>query len=214
MPEQEPRQTPDTGLRVHDHLPLRLSRLDETQAAAAESGHLAAAVSGLRAALGSRDATVEELVRSYPPDQRPTGAVFDALRLVDTKLNHILHLLEDQAERQEGEGPAPLPVAVSLADIRVGLPPDGDLKPQPDEWYWVDCRLPGTPRVHFGAPARVAEAGGDNEAGETARYWVTLALANVTETEEKVLSEYIFRRHRQEVRQRRHPEDTGEGGPD
>lgn len=210
MTEREHRQSPDTGLQVHDHLPLELSRLDDSQAAAAQAGHLAAAVTGLRAALGSRDATVEELARSYPPDQRPQGAVFDALRLVDTKLDHMLHLLEDQLAQQQ-EGPAPLPVTVSLGGIRVGLPPDGDRLPRDGEWYWVDCRLPGTPRVHFKAPARVTETEQGPGEAEGERYWVTLALANVTDAEEKVLSEYIFRRHRQEVRQQRHPEEGGAG---
>ena len=211
MADHEDRQRADTGLQVHDHLPLELSRLDESQAAAAQSGHLAAQASGLRAALGSRDATVEELARSYSPDQRPQGAVFEALRLVDTKLDHILHLLEDQLARQESEGPEPLPVRVSLEAIQAGLPPDGDLFPVRGDWFWVECRLPGSPRVHFGAPARIREAGaGPGEKGEE-RYWVTLALANVTESEEKVLSEYIFRRHRQEVRQKRHPEEGGLG---
>ncbi|MEF8794307.1 PilZ domain-containing protein [Thiohalorhabdus sp.] len=211
MPEHEDRQRDDTGLEVQDHLPLQLTRLDENQVSAAQQGNLAAATSGLRAALGSRDATVEELARSYPPDQRPQGAVFEALRLVDTKLDHIRHLLEDQLARQEREGPEPLPVRVSLEAFRAGLPLNGEVHPERGEWYWVDCRLPGSPRVHFGAPAHVTEA--ERAAGEQGedRYWVTLALANVTESEEKVLSEYIFRRHRQEVRQKRHPE---EGGPD
>lgn len=211
MNKHENRQRADAGLRVNDHLPLQLSPLDETQATAARSGQLAAEVSGLRATLGSRDATVEELARGYPPDQRPQGAVFEALRLVDTKLDHILHLLEDQLARQEGGGPEPLPVTVSLGTIRAGLPPDGDLLPGSGEWFWVDCRLPDGARVYFGAPARVTEAGpGPDQEGKE-RYWVTLELANVTEAEEKVLSEYIFRRHRQEVRQQRHPEEGGGG---
>lgn len=195
--------SPGTRLRVRDHLPVRLTRLSPEQAEAAADGRLAAAVSGLRATLGNRDATVEELVRGYPPDQRPQGATFDALRLVDAKLNHILHLLEEQAERQDTDGPEPKPVAVSLGELRVGLAPDAESLPQAGEWFWVTCRLPGSPRVDFAAPGKVGEAKQD---GEDGRYWVTLALANVTEAEEKVLSEYIFRRHRQEVRQQRHPE--------
>ena len=207
MTASETHPSTGDGLRVRDNLPVGLTRLDPEQAAEAESGHLAAAVDGLRASLGSREATVEDMIRDYPPDQRPQGPTFEALRLVDAKLNHILRLLEEQEEQGETDGPEPLPVEISLDSIRAGLPLTSGFRPGQGEWYWLDCRLPGSPRTHFAAPARVIGAGeAPGEDGDN-RYWVTLALANVTETEEKVLSEYIFRRHRQEVRQRRHAEE-------
>ena len=202
--EHERKDSEEGGLQVHDRFPVRLTPLDADQAAAVAAGELHARTSGPHRPFTGHEATVDALVRAFPPDERPEGPLFEALRLVDAKLSHMIALLEAQYEENEEGDDRDLPVEISLTHLRVGLPATDTPHPGPGDWVWAVCQLPQTPRIRFEAPGQVIQAGN----GERAAYWVTVRLANVTEAEEKVLSEYIFRRHRQEVRQQRHPSGT------
>jgi len=197
-------QEEEGSLRVHDRFPVRLSPLNAEQSAAAAAGELHARTSGPSPSATGLEASVDSLIRAFPPDERPEGPLMEALRLVDAKLSHVLQLVEAQHEKDLTEEGTDRPVEVGLAQIRVGLPSEEGQRLGEGEWVWLDCQLPDSPRIRFEAPGRVTavtEPGSEPEGA----FWVTIRLANVTEAEEKALSEYLFRRHRQEVRQHRQP---------
>ena len=191
--------------RIQDRLPIELQPLASEWVAEACAGRLGPALSDRPESDNRRYASVEELLSSYPPDYRPEGALPEALRLIDAKLDYLIRLMEE--ESQENEAGLPESRAVELGVDGVALPwttAEGE-RPEAGDWFWLRLFLPGRPRIRFESPVQVGEA----SVGE-ADHWVDLTFANMTENEERVLSGYIFRRHREAVRRQR---ESGGGEP-
>ena len=200
------------GLRVHDRLPLRLRPLEADEARAARDGTLGAHSRG-PATSGGQAASIEDILAGFPRDQQLEPPLAESLKLLDAKLSHLLNLLEDQQAEPGLEAADEVAVTLGLDELELFLTGEeaGVGTPEEEGWGWLELMLPGLPRAVFGVPVTVTgrEPLGPEEA--PARERVGLRLHNVTEAEEQVLSEYLFRRHRQEVRQWRGRERGSDG---
>jgi hypothetical protein len=200
MPPNESNREDSGSLRVHDRLSVELTPLNGDMVTAVREGRLGASIAGGGREAQSLEGSVDQILRSLPPDQRPEGPMAESLRLVDAKLDYLMGMLEELQTRGEGEAPAPRDVAMGLDGMDLWLTEEP--VPGRGDWLWLRIYLPGRPRTLFEVPGEVTEV----SAGDGG-IRVGLAFRNVTGAEERVLSRYIFRRHRQEVRQHR----TSEG---
>lgn len=199
---QNPPGRESDGLRVHDRLPLRLRPLDASERAAVREGRLGAQTRGPSAA-GGQAASVADMLAGFPRDQQLEPPLAESLKLLDAKLSHLLNLLEGQQSEATADTAAEVTLALGLDEMELFLTgaEEGVAVPPVAEWGWLEVVLPGLPRSVFGVPVTVREQAGLGPESAPAREWARLRLHNVTEAEEQVLSEYLFRRHRQEVRQ-------------
>ena len=207
---QRPPGRDGQGLRVHDRLPVRLYPLDAAEADAARNGRLGAQTRGPSAS-GAQAASVEDILAGFPRDQQLDPPLAESLKLLDTKLSHLLNLLEEQHRQDDAEGPAEVSLVVGLGEVELLLTGEeaGVEVPETQGWAWLEMPLPGLPRSVFGVPVTVSERETLGPDSAPVRERARLRLQNVTETEEQVLSEYLFRRHRQEIRQWRGREGGG-----
>jgi hypothetical protein len=211
MESSDQRQAPGRdGLRVRDRLQLRLHPLTAEQARAVQNGSLGAQSRG-PARGGDQAATVEDLLAGFPRDQQLAPPLAESLKLLDAKLTHLLNLLEDQRTAEEEASTAEVSVIVGLEEAELFLTgaETGVSLPEAGQGGWLEMVLPGVPRTLFGVPVTAGEPEELGADHAPARWRVALRLHNVTETEEQALSEYLFRRHRQEVRQWRGRESPG-----
>lgn len=191
----------DESLRVQDRLGVELTPLSASMVTAVQSGRLGASTQGGDLEGAGSAASVDAILRSVPADQRPEGPMAEALRVVDAKLDRLMALMEEVQERGAEEGPAPREVRVGLEGLELW---SDEAEPtfEAGEWLWLRLHLPGRPRTLFEVPVEIT-AVTPNGASER----VALRYLNVTAAEERVLSRYIFRRHRQEVRRQRSPSE-------
>ena len=208
----EPRQGhtgEEESLRIRDRIPVEIQPLAPEWTAEVEAGRLGAAASDRAAEDNRLYASVDELLRTFPRDQLPEGPLPEALRLLDSKLDYLIRLVDEDRKHQGQDLPPSRPVAIGLDGLSVEMPGEPGSAPEAGSWVWAWCALPGRPPVIFEAPARVSgvtPGAGESEAG----YRLDLAFANVTEAEERVLSGYIFRRHREAIRLSREGGRRGE----
>jgi hypothetical protein len=155
---------------------------------------------------------VEDILAGFPRDQQLHPPLAESLKLLDAKLSHLLNLLEEQHRDEEAERPAEVSLVAGLDELEMWLTGEerGIEVPDPEGWAWLEMTLPGLPRSVFGVPVTVAEREALGPDSAPARERARLRLQNVTETEEQILSEYLFRRHRQEIRQWRGREGGAE----
>jgi len=201
MDESDPKGTASrpATLRVRDRIPVEVRPLAPEWVTEAEAGRLGADLSDRPESDTRRHTSVEELFGAYPPDQRPEGPMAEALRLLDAKVDYLVRLLEETPLESEAELPPARSVELGVDGMALEPAEGGGPELQAESWVWIRAFLPGRPRIRFEAPARVRPSKESREPGA----WVELAFANVTDNEERVLSGYIFRRHREEVRRLR-----------
>ena len=201
MPPAESEPNTSESLRVQDRLGLELTPLSEAMVAAVQAGRLGASTQGGDPEGASSAASVDAILRSLPADQRPEGPMAEALRVVDAKLDRLMALMEEIQARGADDGPAPRDVMVGLEGLELWSGAE-ETTPATGDWLWLRLHLPGRPHTVFEVPVAVTAV---TASGESER--VALRFLNVTAAEERVLSRYIFRRHRQEVRRQRNPDE-------
>ncbi|MFA9461519.1 hypothetical protein [Thiohalorhabdus methylotrophus] len=195
--------TGDSGtLRIRDRIPVEVRPLGPEWIAEAESGRLGPELSDRPEGDNRRYASVDELLGSYAKGQGLDGPLAEALRLLDAKMSYLITLLEERVPETNQDLPPARSVELGLDGMRVDLPESVPL-PERGGWVWIRAYFPGRPRIGFQTPARVRTVDHPGDGDAEAALRADLAFANITENEERALSGYIFRRHREEVRRRR-----------